>query len=60
MDVAPPIWLSGCPKEDLFIAKKAKNTFLAFFAIKRSDNHMGRAISTPFTSIYPKNLRTNP
>ena len=25
MDVAQPIWLTGCPKEDLFIAKKAKN-----------------------------------
>ena len=25
MDVAQHIWLSGCPKEDLFIGKKAKN-----------------------------------
>jgi hypothetical protein len=32
MDVAQPIWLSGCLKEDLFIAK---NVFLVFFAIKR-------------------------
>ena len=27
MDVAQPIWLSGCPKEDLFTAK---NAFLPF------------------------------
>ena len=28
MDVAQPIWLSGCPKEDLFIAKNALLPFL--------------------------------
>ena len=52
--MALPIWLS-----DLFIAKKAKNVFLAFFAIKRSsfgqpDSHIGGATSMPFTSTYPK------
>ena len=28
MDVAQPIWLSDCPKEDLFIAKNAHLPFL--------------------------------
>jgi hypothetical protein len=62
MDVAQPIWLPGCLKEDLVIAK---NAFLAFFAIKRSsfgqpDKHMDWGTSISFASIYPINPTTNP
>ena len=56
MEVAQPIWLSGCPTKGQFIAKNTKNAFLVAlkktFFIKPNVNPLFDPCKTISTRVY--------